>query len=174
MKWLKRIRSAIGMGLLWAVAWAGFGLLIGVSSLLLPWLPWDSFFRVFDAPLPALALPGFIGGVIFSLVLAVAEQRRAFDDLSITRFGRWGALGGLLLSLVPVTMVSLGLGSTEGATLGIWQFTAIISPALTALSAASAAGTLAIARRSKALPRAEHIDALMTADHPTDVAPPRR
>lgn len=31
-KWLRRIRSAVGMGLTWAAAWALGGVLIGVAS----------------------------------------------------------------------------------------------------------------------------------------------
>ena len=69
-RWLKRIRGAIGMGLTWAVGWALCGVLIGVTSILLPGLPWASFFDVFDAPLPALAVPGFVGDVLLSLVPA--------------------------------------------------------------------------------------------------------
>ncbi len=75
-KWLRRIRGAVGMGLTWAAGWALFGLLIGVTSILLPWLPWELFFDVFDAPLPALAIPGFVGGVLFSRVLGIAGRRR--------------------------------------------------------------------------------------------------
>ena len=74
-KWLRRIRGAVGMGLVWAVGWALAGLLIGVASMLLPGLPWDSFFQVFDAPLPALAIPGFFAGAFFSVVLGIAGRR---------------------------------------------------------------------------------------------------
>ena len=89
-KWLRRIRGAVGMGLTWAVGWALFGVLIGVTSVLLPGLPWDLFFEVFDAPLPALAIPGFVGGALFSTVLGIAGRRRRFDELSLPRFGgRW-------------------------------------------------------------------------------------
>jgi hypothetical protein len=64
-QWPGRIRGALGMGLTWAVAWALYGVLIGVASRVLPGLPWNSLFEIFDAPLPALAIPGFIGGVLF-------------------------------------------------------------------------------------------------------------
>ena len=74
-KWLRRIRGAVGMGLTWAAGWAVAGLLIGAASILLPGLPWDSFFEVFDAPLPALAIPGFFAGVFFSIVLGIAARR---------------------------------------------------------------------------------------------------
>src|SRR4051794_12404456 len=76
--WLRRLRGAVGMGVTWAAAWAVTGVLIGVTSVLLPGLPWNAFFDVFDAPLPALAIPGFVGGAIFSLVLGVVGRRRRF------------------------------------------------------------------------------------------------
>jgi len=147
--WLRRVRGAVGLGLTWAVGWAFFGVLIGITSELLPGLPWDSFFAVFDAPLPALAIPGFIGGVLFSLVLGIAGRRRRFDELSLPRFAAWGGLGGVLLSLVPATMVTVGLASVEDATLGIWQLTALVGGPLALLCAASATASLALARRGE-------------------------
>jgi hypothetical protein len=149
-KWLKRIRGAVGMGLTWAVGWAIAGMLIGVASLLLPGLPWDSFFAVFDAPLPALAVPGFFGGALFSVVLGIVGRRRRFDELSLPRFAAWGAVGGLLLSLAPAAMVGVGLAHIGRDGLGLWQLTAVISGPLVLLSAASAAGSLMLARKAEA------------------------
>ena len=148
-KWSRRIRGAVGMGLTWAVGWAFAGLLIGVASALLPGLPWDAFFRVFDAPLPALAIPGFVGGVLFAAVLGIAGRRRRFDELSLPRFAAWGAVGGLLLSLVPAAMVAVGLASLGRPDFGLWQLTAVISAPLTLLSAVSASGSLALAQRAE-------------------------
>lgn len=137
------------MGLTWAIAWAVVGLMIGVASTLLPFLPWwDAFFAIFDAPLPALAIPGFVGGTIFSVVLGVAGRRRRFDQLSTARFAAWGAAGGVLLSLVPATMVLVGLATPADST-SIGRFTASIAPFLTALCSASAAASLALARRAQ-------------------------
>jgi hypothetical protein len=153
-RWLRKLRGIVGTGLTWAVGWAAGGLLIGVASVLLPWLPWDGFFRIFDAPLPALAVPGFIGGLLFSIVLGIAGRNRRFDELSVPRFAAWGAAGGLLLGLLPAVLVLLGLASTEGGRLGVWQFTAVIIGPLTLFSAASAAGSLLLARKAeeRALP----------------------
>ena len=148
------------MGLTWAAGWAVAGLLIGVSSVLLPWLPWDAFFQVFDAPLPALAIPGFVGGVLFSLVLAVAGGRQRLDELSLPRVAGWGALGGLMLVLVPAALVGVGLASTEGGSVSLWRATAVISIPFVLLSACSAAGSLLLARRSESARRtspAEHV-----------------
>jgi hypothetical protein len=148
-KWLRRIRGAIGMGLTWAVGWALAGLLIGVASILLPGLPWDSFFEVFDAPLPALAIPGFVGGALFSIVLGIAGRRRRFDELSLARFAAWGAVGGLLLLLFPFALVAVGLASREGSAIGAGQIIATIGGPFILLSAASAAGSLMLARRAE-------------------------
>lgn len=149
-KWLRCIRGAVGMGLTWAAAWAVAGILIGVASILLPGLPWwDSFFAVFDAPLPAMAVPGFFGGVFFSAVLGIAGRRHKFRELSLPRFAAWGAVGGLLLILFPFALVAVGLGSTEGSDIGAWQAIAALGGPFILLSAASAAGSLALARKSE-------------------------
>ena len=113
------------MGLTWAIGWAFAGLLIGAGSVLLPGLPWNAFFEVFDAPLPALAIPGFIAGMFFSTVLGVAGRRRSFDELSLTRFAAWGAAGGLLLTLFPFALVAVGLASREGSHVGTGQILAV-------------------------------------------------
>src|SRR5688500_5420229 len=147
-KWLRSIRGAVGMGLTSAIAWAIAGVLIGVSSRLLPFLPWDSFFAVFDAPLPALAIPGFFGGALFSVVLGIAARRRRFDELSVPRFALWGALGGVLLTLFPFALIAVGLASTEGSRFTNGQVIAAIGGPFILLSAASAAGSLLLARRA--------------------------
>ncbi|QJR37221.1 hypothetical protein [Gemmatimonas groenlandica] len=148
-RWLKRLRGTLVMALLWAVGWSIAGLLLGISSILLPWLPWDPLFAVFDAPLPALAVPGFVGGALFSVLLGIGEHRRRFDELSVRRFAGWGAVGGLLLTMIPASAVLSG--SATGADLAheFWALTSILVVPLTTLSAASAAGSLWLARRAK-------------------------
>jgi len=153
--WLRRIRGAVGMGLTWAIAWALGGVLIGVTSRLLPGLPWEVFFDFFDAPLPALAIPGFLGGVAFSTVLGIAGRRRRFDELSLPRFAAWGAVGGMVVSLIPAAMVATGLASVVGDA-SLWHITGVIIGPVTLLSAVSASGSLALARMAedRALPEA--------------------
>ncbi|MGH7662878.1 MAG: hypothetical protein ACRENI_01050 [Gemmatimonadaceae bacterium] len=145
-KWPRRVRGVVGMGLTWAAGWAVVGVLIGVTSKLLPDLPWwDSFFKVFDAPLPALAIPGFFGGVFFSIVLGIAGRGRRFGELSLPRFTAWGAVGGVLLSLFPAALVAVGLASVRQDA-SVWPLTATIIGPFTLLSAVSAAGYLMLAR----------------------------
>lgn len=148
-QWLRRLRGALGMGVTWALGWAVAGVLIGASSNLLPGLPWDSFFEVFDAPLPALAIPGFVAGGLFSIVLSVAARRRKFDELSLPKFALWGALGGLLLSLVPAALEAIGLLSSEGSKHTMLQVTAVIAIPFVTLSAISATVSLLLARRAQ-------------------------
>jgi hypothetical protein len=145
-KWLERIRGALGIGLTWALGWAIAGLMIGGASVLLPGLPWNAFFEVFDAPLPALAIPGFFAGMFFSIVLGVLGRRRDFRELSLRRFVAWGALGGLLLTIFPFVLVTVGLASREGSTLSTWQILSAIAGPFILLSAGSAFVTLLIAR----------------------------
>ena len=147
--WLRRLRGALGMGFTWAVVWAASGLLIGVASLLLPALPWSTFFGVFDAPLPALAVPGFFAGVFFSAVVGVAGRRRRFTELSLPRFAAWGAVGGLLLTLFPFALVAVGLASRGGSSVGTGQILTVITPLFVLLSALSASVTLIIARSAE-------------------------
>ena len=145
-KWLRRIRGAFGMGLTWAFGWAVAGMLIGVASILLPGLPWDAFFEVFDAPLPAFAIPGFFAGVFFSTVVGIAGRRRRFRELSLPRFAAWGAVGGLLLTLFPFALEALGLASRGGSAVGTWQVISVITGPFILLSAVSASVTLFFAR----------------------------
>jgi hypothetical protein len=130
-KWLKRIRGAVVMGALWAVVWAPLGVLLGMivdrdGAMDEPWILVG-------------ALPGFIGGVVFSVVLAIAARRRRFHELSMPRFAGWGALAGVLVGALPLVL------GTLNPRLPAWlPFVFIAVMAL--LSAGSAAGSLALAR----------------------------
>jgi hypothetical protein len=137
------------MGVTWAIGWAIFGVLIGITSRLFPGRAWDAFFNVFDAPLPALAMPGFVGGVIFSIVLGIVARGRKFSELSLPKFATWGAIGGLMLSLVPDAMVAVGLAELGTSELSLGRLTALIAGPLIVLSSASAAGSLLLARKAE-------------------------
>ena len=144
------------MGLTWALAWATVGVGIGLLSFLVPGLL-DSVVRVFDAPLPALALPGFIGGAAFSLILSVVARGRKFSDLSLPLFAVCGAVGGLLLAQIPIAAVALGLG-TPAEGVNMWRLTAIASGPFAVLGAASACLTLLIARKVEDTARSDVSD----------------
>ena len=146
--WLRRVRGALGMGVTWAAGWALFGVLVAGLSFVLPASVGDAFSRIFDAPAPALAVPGFVGGVIFSIVLGIAGRRHRIEEISTRRVAVWGAIGGVLVALVPAIMVVLGLATLNAQGGALWLLTATIAVPLAFLSALSAALTLRLAKRN--------------------------
>jgi hypothetical protein len=119
------------MGLTWGAIWFGAGTLLarvpGFSS--------DLPFALLFAPL------GFLTGIIFSGILVVAEGRRGFDRMSLSRFAGWGATSGLLLSGIFV----VGAATRGGS---LWAEFLVFGPALAISGAVCAAGSLALARRA--------------------------
>lgn len=132
---LRRIRGALLMGLAWAVVWAPIGILIGMivdptGAMDEPWIAVGAY-------------PGFLGGVLFSIVLAIAARRRSFEQLSTGRFAAWGALAGALLGVIPFLVGEASSGARP------WLLGAIFISSTTLLCALSAAGSLALARRAE-------------------------
>ena len=147
-QWLRRIRGAIGIGLTWAAAWFGAGILLAR----VPGFYSDLPFALLFAPL------GFVTGVIFSGILVAIEHRRRFDRVSLSRFAGWGAVSGLLLSGLLVVAAAL-----RGESL--WGEFLVFGPPLALSSAASAAGSLVLARRAQ---RWRSLLAQLGADGPRD------
>ncbi len=131
-KWMKRLRGAVGMGLAWAAAWFGAGMVMMLGFLLITGSTGA------DVPYPlGFGLFGFLGGVLFSGVLGVAEGRRRFEQMSLRRFALWGGAGGLLLAAIFVPVAGLG-----GEAL-------LLCPLFALAGASCAAGTLALARMAE-------------------------
>src|SRR5262245_6590911 len=128
--WGRRIRAAIGMGLTWAAAWFGAGVVLAR----VPGFYSDLPFALLFAPL------GFVTGIVFSGILVGIEGRRGFDRMSLSRFAGWGAASGLLLSGIFVVGAAL-----RGA--GLWGEFLTFCPPLAVAGAVCAAGSLAVARR---------------------------
>lgn len=131
---MKRARGAVGLGLLWAMAWAPVAVLLGMVV-----DPDDSMDEMWVA---IGAYPGFLGGVVFSVVLAIAARRSSLHELSLPRVSAWGALAGLLVGALPFV-----LGDPTSAR-SPWLLGGVVIGTITLLSAASAAGSLALARRA--------------------------
>ena len=141
-KWLRRLRGALGMGLIWAAGWGVAAVLIGMIV--------DPDGSMDEMWVAIGAYPGFLGGVVFSAVLAIAARRRGLDELSLSRVAAWGAAAGLLVGVLPFT---IGEPTTERP---LWLLAGVVIGSITLLSAVSAAGSLALARmaESRALPGA--------------------
>jgi hypothetical protein len=141
-QWLRRIRGAVGIGLTWGVS----GFLVGASIEMIHNVWPNTLGSRVDIWPAALAYPGFFGGVIFSTVLGIAGRRRRFDELSLPRFATWGAVGGLVVSLVPAAMVAMGLATPN---IPLWQITAALVGPCTFGGAVAASGSLALARMAE-------------------------
>ena len=63
--------------------------------------------------------------------------------MSLPRFAAWGAVGGLVVSMIPAAMVAMGLATPN---IPLWQITAALVGPLTLGSAIAASGSLALAR----------------------------
>ena len=135
-KWLRRIRDAVAMGLTWAVQWAVLAVLIGTITESLS----GYSLEIHLDPLMALAMPGFIFGVIFYTVIWFAEGSRRFDELSLSRLAAWGAVVGLLLGVL-----SFALGTPSGR-FPLWLVVVIIVGSSTLLSTVSAVGSALLFR----------------------------
>ena len=131
-KWSRRIRGAVGMGLIWAMAWFGAGLILLLVIFVIG-APGA------DVPFPlGFGLLGFLAGVTFSGVLGIVEGRRRFDQMSLPRFAVWGGVGGFLLSGIFVLLAGLG-----GETL------VVLGPVFALSGAGCAVGSLALARMAE-------------------------
>ena len=135
-KWLKRICAAVGTGLTWAAVWGFLSVLIGTIT--------ESLFgyslETQIDPLMALAMPGFIVGVVFSTVLWFGERGRRFDELSLRRIAVWGAVVGLLMG---VLVFALGTPSDR---FPLWLVVVLIVGSSTLLSTVSAVGSALLFR----------------------------
>ena len=125
----------MSIGLTWAVGWGILGTLL--AAILRIFRPED-----FDAGENELvagalfAMAGFLCGSAFSLLFALAERRRAVDELSVLRAAVWGGLGAGALPFLTTMTDSMVIGFAP-------------------LGAAFAAGAVALAKqaaRREALP----------------------
>ena len=126
-KWLRRVRGAIGMGVTWGAAWSVAGFVLAALMR----------FQA-DAPFPIIfGVLGFLAGIMFSVLFALTEGRRQWNQMSLRRFAGWGAAGGIVLSAVFARAASLG-----------WGDIIMIVPTFAVASALCATGSLALARRA--------------------------
>ena len=153
-QWGRRVRGALVMGVMWALVWAPVALLLGIL-VIDPDNSMDEMWPVVGA------LPGFVGGVVFSIVLAIAARRRRFDELSVPRFAAWGALAGFIVGMLPFVL------GTPTSAVPLWQLALAIVGSITLLCAASAAGSLALARMG------ERREAMTAGDDPPLLAAAR-
>lgn len=136
---LRTLRGALGMGLTWGL----LGALIGGFVEFLANLPWFDGLNTVDMWIPVFAIPGFLSGVIFSIVLRIAAGGRKFTELSLPWFAGLGGVAGLLLGAWGL---SNGLGGNVGDPI---LRGAIVLGSTTLFTTTAAAATLALGRRGE-------------------------
>ena len=122
-QWLTGIRGIVLVVLIWTVGWGlGFG---GLAELLV-----DPSGEILDIWPAEMAIPGFIGGLVFAGLLRLLEGQRRFDEVSLARFTIWGVVTGLVLGVlstatggpIPLSLTAaemIGLATGLGAVAGI-------------------------------------------------------
>jgi CubicO group peptidase (beta-lactamase class C family) len=102
MIWLKRLRGALGIGLCWGLIWALIGGFLMEGIL-------DRNGEIVDTWPQVLGIVGFLGGVIFSGVIALVAGLRRFPDFSFAQFAGLGAVAGLLQGVAAMLAVGAPL-----------------------------------------------------------------
>ena len=144
---VRQLRAILVIGILWAVIWLPAGILFGLFRF---WVRLDGEppFSIVVVPYSALmwTLWGATSGVLFAIVLSLAERRGTLADLSKTRVTVWGALGAMTLPAVFFLLAAISDPDSS------WIVGTALALAISAACGAmSSAATLHLARRSPAV-----------------------
>lgn len=130
---MRRIAGAVALSVGWAVAWAGIGVLIRVAdrggSIATSWL----------GPEIGLA-PGFLVGVLFSWMLAIAAGGRGLATSPLALVVACGAIAGLAVGVLPFVINEPPSGAP------LWRAALVVIGSMAVLGALSAGGSLAVLR----------------------------
>jgi len=105
---VRRLRGALGIGVTWGVLWAAIGLVLGfVVGLVRPDQiePGEGPGRI----AVVLGLVGFLSGLGFAALLALAERRRTIHELALGRVALWGLLGAATIPMLTGADPTVGL-----------------------------------------------------------------
>lgn len=102
----EHLRRVACIGLVWAVVWAAIAMMVGtVIGFIDP-----NDIGPGDAPIalaPMIGFVGLIGGIVFAIILAIAERRRTTPELPLIQVAMWGVL---VSAMIPFVM---GMGIPE-------------------------------------------------------------
>ena len=144
---MRTIRAAFVTALTWGVAWAIVGLFFGLAAVSRGWPESTDLLRtmsiIITGPTLVLGIAGMLSGATFAAVMSRGERGKTLEGVSMWRAGGWGAVGGLVFSVVSMVLIlnRFGFGEAAAGAAVRWIGTA------TTLGVLSAAGSLAIARK---------------------------
>jgi hypothetical protein len=146
-QWLRRLRGVLGIGTLWGLVGTVVGVGVGAFLSRASGQPLLQALVEFGLGVGWL---GFVLGSVFAGVLTMLEGQRTLDKLTPWRAARWGALAGVAVSLSVGVYFFASVGQA-GLDLPLSRVVLALiagTGAYGALTAALAAGTVAIARRA--------------------------
>ena len=94
---LRRMRGLLGVGLSWALLWAGVILAIGTLISVVDPGSIDAGEEPWRMALTIVAPIGFVSGLVFGSLLMRLEGKKTIRELSLWRVALWGAIGGGVL-----------------------------------------------------------------------------
>ena len=98
----RRVLTMLVVGLVWMATWAAFmALLVTIIGMFDPRVIGEG-----EGPLDVMIIVGGTGaaaGLVFGLLLLVAEHRSALADIPLVRAVLWGVVAGAAVRLLGVT-----------------------------------------------------------------------
>ena len=134
MNWLRRIRDVVLMALVWAAVWGPIGVLTGLIV--------DPDGSMDEMWVAVGAYPGFLCGAVFSVLIGTSKSAGRLENLSFPRVAIRGAASGLLVGVFPFAL----LASNDAEGIRGWPPGVLVIASFTLLSAASAAGSVKLAK----------------------------
>ena len=138
--WLRWIAGAMGLSLAWAVAWGAIGAVIRMLD------PGGAVAAIWLGPEIGMA-PGFLGGVLFSLLIAIVASGRGLAASPPAAVVTCGAVAGLAVGVLPFAI------NQPPSHVPLWQVGAVVIGSMAVLGAVSAGGSQAMARSVSAARR---------------------
>lgn len=116
----KRVRGALGMGLVWALGGLAIGGLIELIDNLMP----GGFARQVDMWPQTLAVLAFPRGVLFGALIGMLGAGKRLSDFTYRQFTVWGTAAGIVFGMMGVIsgsdagffLITTGLSALAGVT----------------------------------------------------------
>lgn len=144
---MRTIRAGLVTALIWGIAWALVGAMIGLATFLrnvpLGDATMDLFLGYLGAPVGVLCACGVVSGVFFSWAVAWLERGRTLDTFPVWRAAGWGAVAVFFFVQTVVGIVAITFGISDALDRSLLHLSGLAA----LCGALSAAGSLAIARK---------------------------